>query len=440
MGNGRTWIERVRAREILDSRGAPTLEVEVLLSSGTVGRAAVPAGASTGEHEAVELRDGGRRYGGRGVQRAIANVHERIAPALRGMDAADQWAVDACLHELDGTPTKSVLGANAVVGVSLAVAKAAAAALGVPLFAYLGGATARYLPVPLLNVLNGGRHADNALDVQEFLLIPHGAPTFAEALRAGAEVYAALREVLRSRGYSTAVGDEGGFAPPELRSHEEALELLVHAIEQAGYRPGAEVAVGLDVAASELVHDGLYRFARSGRPPQTAADLIAWYEDLAQHYPLVSLEDPLGEADWIGWRELTQRLGGRLQLVGDDLFVTNVAFLQRGIREGVANAILIKPNQVGTLSETIEAVHLAHRAGYRTILSHRSGETEDTTIAHLAVGLGVLQIKAGAPCRGERTAKYNELLRIEELLGTRAVFAGTLGLFQREVSQVLGGA
>jgi enolase len=351
------------------------------------------------------------------------------------MEATQQWAIDERLCQLDGTPTKSALGANAIVGVSLAVAKAAAAALGLPLFAYLGGAAARYLPVPLLNVLNGGRHAENALDVQEFLLIPHGAPSFAEALRAGAEVYAALRELLRARGYSIAVGDEGGFAPRELRSHEEALELLVRAIEQAGYTPGTDIALGLDVASSELFRQGLYHFPRSGKAAQTAEELIGWYEELAQNYPLVSLEDGLGESDWAGWRRLTERLGARLQLVGDDLFVTNPAFLRRGIAEGVANAVLIKPNQVGTLSETIETVQLAHRAGYRTILSHRSGETEDVTIAHLAVGLGVLQIKAGAPCRGERTAKYNELLRIEEELGTSAVFAGRLGLFAQSVSQ-----
>ncbi|MCS6965339.1 MAG: phosphopyruvate hydratase [Candidatus Kapabacteria bacterium] len=436
MGKGRACIERVRAREVLDSRGCPTVEVEVLLAGGAWGRAAVPSGASTGKHEAVELRDGNHRYGGRGVRRALMNIHERIAPALRGMEATEQWAVDACLRELDGTPTKSVLGANAIVGVSLAVAKAAAAALDMPLFAYIGGTAARYLPVPLFNVLNGGRHAENALDVQEFLLIPHGAPTFAEALRAGAEVYDALRGLLRARGYSTAVGDEGGFAPTELRSHEEALELLVRAIERAGYVPGKEIAVGLDVAASGLVSDGVYVFSRSGRPPQTATELVAWYERLAADYPLTSLEDGLGEADWVGWRELTQRLGRYLQIVGDDLFVTNSELLRRGIAEGVANAILIKPNQVGTLSETIETVQLAHQAGYRTILSHRSGETEDVSIAHLAVGLGALQIKTGAPCRGERTAKYNELLRIEEEIGSRALFAGTLELFRPQVTQI----
>lgn len=435
MGTGRTCIERLRAREILDSRGHPTVEVEVVLTGGARGWAAVPSGASTGTREAVELRDGGRRYGGRGVQRAIAAIHERIAPELIGMDATDQRAIDTRLCHLDGTPTKSALGANAILGVSLAVAKAAAAALGVPLFAYLGGLSARYLPVPLLNVLNGGRHADNALDIQEFLLIPHGAPSFAEALRAGAEVYAVLRELLRKRGYSVAVGDEGGFAPRELRSPEEALQLLVEAIEHAGYRAGEDIALGLDIAASELARDGRYEFPRAGTPAKTAAELIAWYEELAERYPLLSLEDGLGEHDWQGWQQLTRRLGARLQLVGDDLFVTNAELLRRGIAEGVANAVLIKPNQIGTLSETLETVQLAHRSGYRTIVSHRSGETEDTTIAHLAVGWGILQIKTGAPCRGERTAKYNELLRIEQELGTSAVFAGTLGLFQQQVSQ-----
>ncbi len=435
MGSGRTCIEQIRAREILDSRGQPTLEVEVILAGGVRGRAAVPAGASTGRREAVELRDGGQRYRGRGVQKAIANVHERIAPALRGMDALEQWAIDAQLRHLDGTPTKAELGANAVLGVSLAVAQAAAAALGLPLFTYLGGAAARCLPVPLFNVLNGGRHAENSLDVQEFLLIPHGVPSFAEAVRAGAEIYAALRDLLRVRGYSTAVGDEGGFAP-QVRSHEEALELLVAAIEHAGYRPGVQVAIGLDVAASELARHGGYEFPRSRQPTQTAEELIAWYEQLAASYPILSIEDGLGEDDWAGWQKLTQRLGGRLQLVGDDIFATHPALLARGIAEGVANAILVKPNQVGTLSETAETVQLAHRAGYRTILSHRSGETEDVTIAHLAVGFGAGQIKAGAPCRGERTAKYNELLRIEEALGRQALFAGTLGLFQRSVSSV----
>ena len=435
MGIRRTSIERIQAREILDSRGQPTVEVEVVLAGGAWGRAAVPSGASTGTREAVELRDGGQRYRGRGVQRAIANVRERIAPAVCGMDATEQWAIDACLCQLDGTPTKAALGANALLGVSLAVAKAAAAALDIPLFAYLGGVTARYLPVPLLNVLNGGRHTDNALDIQEFLLIPHGAPSFAEALRAGAEVYAMLGELLRKRGYGVAVGDGGGFAPRELRSHEEALELLVEAIERAGYKPGAEIGLGLDVAASELAEGELYRFPRSGLPPKTADELIEWYRQLAERYPLLSVEDGLGENDWAGWHRLTHRLGSRLQLVGDDLFVTNAELLGRGIAEGIANAVLIKPNQIGTLSETVQTVHLAHRAGYRTIISHRSGETEDTTIAHLAVGLGIMQIKTGAPCRGERTAKYNELLRIEQELGSAAVYAGTLGVFAPWVSQ-----
>ncbi|MEN3027567.1 MAG: phosphopyruvate hydratase [Chlorobiota bacterium] len=434
MGDRRTLIERVQAREILDSRGHPTIEVEVVLSGGAYGRAAAPAGASTGRNEAQELRDGGQRFRGRGVRKAVANVHERIAPALRGMDATEQWSIDRLLLELDGTPTKAGLGANAIVGVSLAVARAAAAALGLPLFTYLGGRAARHLPVPLFNVLNGGRHADNTLDVQEFLLIPHGMPSFAEALRAGAEVYAALRELLRARGYGTAVGDEGGFSPSGIKSQEEAIELLLQAIEQAGYVPGRQIALGLDVAASELAEGDAYNFRRSGGGRQTTDELIAWYEELARQYPLVLLEDGLGELDWEGWRRLTQRLGKQLLLVGDDLFVTNPKLLQRGIAEGVANAILIKPNQIGTLSETIEAVQMAHRAHYYTILSHRSGETEDPIIAHLAVGLGAYGLKAGAPCRGERTAKYNELLRIEEVLGSDAVYVGTAGLFPQVVS------
>jgi enolase (EC 4.2.1.11) len=423
-------IEQVRAREILDSRGNPTLEVEVVLGDGSVGRAAVPSGASTGRHEAVELRDGEARYRGKGVRRAVAAVMEVLAPAVRGMDACRQAEIDLRLCELDGTPNKARLGANALLGVSLAVCHAAAASLRLPLFAYIGGALVRTLPIPLLNVLNGGRHAENSLDIQEFLLIPHGARSFAEALQMGAETYHALGALLRKRGYSTTVGDEGGFAPM-LSSHEEALELLVQAIEQAGYRPGEHIAIGLDVAASELFEDGQYHLRRSRRERLSSEELIGWYGELLGRYPIVSIEDGLAEDDWAGWKLLTGALGARVQLVGDDLFVTNPERLQRGIAEGIANAVLIKPNQIGTLTETVETVRLAHRFGYRTVISHRSGETEDVTIAHLAVGLGIGQIKTGAPCRGERTAKYNELLRIEEVLGVQADYAGTLpGLFR----------
>jgi len=411
-------IVEVLAREILDSRGNPTVEADVVLADGTVGRAAVPAGASKGKYEALEVRDGGARYGGKGVQKAVRAIREEIAPALRGHDALDQAAVDEKLLELDGTPDKSRLGANAILAVSLACARAAAEYCGLPLYRYLGGPGARLLPVPYLNVINGGRHADNPLEIQEFMLVPDGFSSFREALRAGVEVYAALRSLLVERGLSVGVGDEGGFAPG-LGTAREALDLLVEAIEKANYRPGQDIHLALDVAASELRSDGGYRLEGSVR---RSDDMIVFYRDLAERYPLVSVEDGLGEDDWEGWRALTAELGGRVQVVGDDLFVTNLGRLERGIREGVANAILIKPNQVGTLTETLATVERARRAGYGVMISHRSGETEDTFISDLAVAVGCGQIKTGAPCRSERTAKYNRLLRIEEELGGTARF------------------
>jgi enolase len=416
----------MRAREILDSRGNPTVEVEVVLSDGSSGRAAVPSGASTGSREAIELRDGDKgRYLGRGVLRAVQHVQEVLAPALVGLRAEDQGAVDRRLRELDGTDNKAKLGANAILGASLATAAAAAAAAGLPLFRYLGGPLATTLPVPLLNVINGGRHADNPLDLQEFMLVPAGFASFAEALRAGVETYHHLRALLGERGLSTAVGDEGGFAPA-LRSSEEALELLTSAIARAGYRPGEEIALAVDAAATELTEgDGEARPSyRLEGSTLDAAQLAERYAGWRSRFPLVSLEDGLAEDDWEGWAHLTRRLGGRLQLVGDDLFVTNASLLARGVEAGVANAILIKPNQIGTLSETWAAVELARRSGYRAILSHRSGETDDVSIAHLAVASGCGQIKTGAPARGERVAKYNELLRIAEALGESAVYAG----------------
>ncbi|MDA8066891.1 MAG: phosphopyruvate hydratase [Thermaerobacter sp.] len=419
-------ILEITAREVLDSRGNPTVEVAVVLADGASGRAMVPSGASTGTHEAVELRDGDRsRYGGKGVQRAVRHVEEILAPELMGMEAADQAALDRTLRELDGTPNKSKLGANAILGVSLAVARAAAAGAGVPLYRHLGGIAARELPVPMLNVLNGGRHADNNLDLQEFMIVPAGADSFSEALRMAVEVYHALHGVLRDKGLSAGVGDEGGFAPA-LSSHREALDLLLAAIEKAGYRPGEHVFLALDPAASEFYREGKYVLAGEDKI-LTSQELIELYRGWLDRYPIVSLEDGLAEEDWEGWRELTTRLGDRVQLVGDDIFVTNPTLLARGIREGVGNCVLIKVNQIGTLSETLETVAQAHQAGYTTVISHRSGETEDTFIADLAVALNAGQIKTGAPCRGERVAKYNQLLRIEEELSApsflgRAVF------------------
>jgi enolase len=417
-------ITGVFAREILDSRGSPTVEVEVQLESGAWGRAAVPSGASTGKREAVELRDGdSQRYRGKGVQQAVKNVEETIAPEIDGMEATEQVQVDQALLELDGTPNKSSLGANAILAVSLAVARAASDDVGLPLYAYLGGPGARLLPVPLMNVINGGAHADNGLDIQEFMLVPAGAENFSTALRMGVECFHALRDLLKEKGLSTGVGDEGGFAPA-LTSNTAALELFMQTIERAGYRPGEDVFIALDVAASELAEaGGRYRLTRE-KAVRTSDEMIAMYETLCQHYPVVSIEDGLGEDDWGGWGSLTRRLGSRIQLVGDDLFVTSPAIIQQGIKNGVANAVLIKVNQVGTLTETLQAIELAKRAGYGTIISHRSGETEDTFIADLAVAVNAGQIKTGSLARSERTAKYNQLLRIEEELGHAASFPG----------------
>jgi enolase 1/2/3 len=419
-----TTIEAIEARQILDSRGNPTVEAEVTLDGGARGRAAVPSGASTGEHEAVELRDGDPAdFGGKGVSRAIAHILDEIAPELVGEDALEQVLVDRLLVELDGTPNKSRLGANAILAVSLATARAAAETLELPLYRYLGGPMASVLPVPLMNVVNGGAHANNNLDVQEFMIVPAGFPSFHEALRAGVETFHALKSILQKKGLSTAVGDEGGFAP-SLGSNEEALDLLMSAIEQAGYRPGEEIALALDVAASELFETGAYAFKKSGGPRASASDLIERYASWIARYPIISIEDGLDQDDWDGWAELTTKLSTRVQLVGDDLFVTNETRLSRGIEGGVANSILIKLNQIGTLTETMEVVDLAHRSGYTTIISHRSGETEDTTIADLAVATGSGQIKTGSASRSDRVAKYNQLLRIEEELADVARFAG----------------
>src|SRR3989449_2817728 len=422
-------IQTLHAREVLDSRGNPTVEVEVWLESGAFGRALVPSGASTGTREAVELRDEEpTRYQGKGVRRAVQNVIETIAPEVEGMDAAEQAQIDRALLELDGTPNKSGLGANALLGVSLAVARAAADDAGLPLYQYLGGPGARLLPVPLMNVVNGGAHADNGLDIQEFMLVPAGAGSFGEALRMGVEIFHTLRRLLKDKGLSTGVGDEGGFAPA-LGGNEAALDFLMRAIERAGYRAGEEVWLALDVAASEFGERGRYRL-RADRTEKSSEEMIAFYESLLGRYPIRSIEDGLGEDDWDGWQGLTRRLGPRVQLVGDDIFVTNPAIFQEGIRKGVANALLVKLNQIGTLTETLEAVELAKRAGYGTIISHRSGETEDSFIADLAVAVNAGQIKTGSLARGERTAKYHQLLRIEEELGQAASWPGR-GLFTR---------
>jgi enolase len=415
-------IERVHARQILDSRGNPTVEVEIGLRSGAHGHAAVPSGASTGEFEATELRDGGEPWGGKGVGRAVQNVNTPIAEAVAGLDAADQQGLDDALIALDGTPNKSRLGANAILGVSLAAAHAQAAEEGLALWRYLGGDAARVLPVPMMNVLNGGAHADNKVDFQEFMIVPCGAPSFSECLRMGAEVFHALRGTLHDRGLGTAVGDEGGFAP-DLDSNEDALKMLVAGIEAAGYTPGEDVAIALDPAASELYHDGAYVLEHEGRT-LSAAELTDYWSDLIKRYPIVSLEDGMDEEDWAGWKTLTDRLGDELQLVGDDNFVTNTERLARGIELGVANSILVKVNQIGTLSETLKAITMAREAGYTAVISHRSGETEDVTIADLAVATGCGQIKTGAPSRSDRVAKYNQLLRIEEQLGVDAQFPG----------------
>ena len=415
-------ITDILAREILDSRGNPTVEVDVVLESGAEGRAAVPSGASTGSHEAVERRDGGARFGGKGVRNAVRAVNEEIFPALSGMESSEQARIDATLNALDGTGNKSRLGANAILGVSLATARASAAELDQPLFRYVGGVDARLLPVPMLNVLNGGAHADNAVDVQEFMVMPVAAGSIAEAVRVGAEIFHGLGKRLADAGHATNVGDEGGYAPA-LVSTDAALGHLMKAIEAAGYRPGEDVHLALDAAASEFYRDGAYRLAGEGRTLD-AAGMIAYYEDLVARYPIASIEDGLAEDDWDGWAALTQALGARIRLVGDDLFVTNAARLRRGIGEGAANAILVKVNQVGTLTETLETVALALRSGFGAVMSHRSGETEDTTIADLAVATGCGQIKAGAPSRTDRTAKYNQLIRIEEGLDDTARYAG----------------
>lgn len=414
-------IEDVNAREILDSRGNPTVEVEVVLEDAIMARAGVPSGASTGAFEAIERRDGDEnRYNGKGVEGAVEAVQDIIAPVVIGLDAGEQRLIDAVMLELDGTPSKGKLGANAILGVSLAVAKAQAASSGLPLYQYLGGPNAHILPVPMMNILNGGEHADNDVDIQEFMIAPVGAESFREALRWGAEVYHTLKKVINERGLSTGLGDEGGFAP-DLASNQEALDLIMQAIERAGYRPGQDIALALDVASTEFFNEGSYRFEGENR---SASDMISYYEKLIGDYPLVSIEDPLNEESWDDWKQLTDRLGSRVQLVGDDLFVTNPERMRRGIEMGVANALLVKVNQIGSLTETLEAVEEAHRNGYRTMTSHRSGETGDTTIADLAVATNSGQIKSGAPARSERVEKYNRLLRIEEALGEEAVYAG----------------
>ena len=418
-------IELVYAREVLDSRGNPTVEVEVALESGAVGRAIVPSGASTGAFEAVELRDGDKgRYIGKGVEKAVANVNEIIAPELEGMDAFDQPAVDALMIELDGTHNKGKLGANAILGVSMAVARAAAEELGLPLFQYIGGVNAKQLPVPMMNILNGGEHADNSVDVQEFMILPVGAKSFREGLRMGAEVFHALKKVLGEKGLACGVGDEGGFAP-NLGSNREALELIVEAIKAAGYEPGKDVMLGLDVAASEMYNEETKKYVLAGEGKElTAAEMVDLYEDWTTNFPIITIEDGLDEEDWAGWKVLTERLGKKVQLVGDDLFVTNTERLERGIEAGVANSILIKVNQIGTITETLDAIEMAKRAGYTAVISHRSGETEDTTIADLAVAVNAGQIKTGAPSRTDRVAKYNQLLRIEETVGAQARYCG----------------
>ena len=417
-------ITEVYAREILDSRGNPTLEVEVFLESGAMGRAAVPSGASTGEREALELRDGDNaRYLGKGVLKAVANVNEQIADQVIGMEASDQIGIDRKMCELDGTEFKSNLGANAILGVSLATAKAAADEAGLPLYQYIGGANAKELPLPMMNILNGGAHADNNVDIQEFMIMPAGAKNFAEALRMGAEVFHALKGVLKGKGYNTAVGDEGGFAP-NLKSNEEALEVIMEAIEKAGYRPGADVLLAFDVASSELYRDGRYFLENEAQPEKSADQLIDFYENLVNNYPIISIEDGMAENDWEGWKKMTDRLGKRIQIVGDDIFVTNPRIIKEGIAQGIANSVLIKLNQIGTLTETLDAIEMAKRAGYTTVISHRSGETEDTTLADLAVAVNAGQIKTGSLCRTDRICKYNQLLRIEDELDITAIFRG----------------
>jgi enolase len=429
-------IQSIKAREILDSRGNPTVEADVILDNGLRGRAAVPSGASTGEHEAIELRDGdARRYVKKGVQKAVNNVNDTIAPALAGKEAGDQGGVDRLLRELDGTPNKSHLGANALLAISMAVARAAAASAKLPLYRYLGGNSATILPVPLMNILNGGVHADNNVDFQEFMIVPIGAERFSDALRMGVETFHRLKAVLSKKGYSTAVGDEGGFAP-SLKSNTEALDLILEAISGAGYRPGEDIALALDPASSEFFEDGKYVFRKSDKSARSAEQMVDFYADWVSKYPIVSIEDGMSQDDWHGWKLLTDRIGSRVQLVGDDLFVTNTARLQRGIDEGIGNSILIKLNQIGTLTETLDAIRLAQANGYSAVISHRSGETEDTFIADLAVATGAGQIKTGSACRTDRIAKYNQLLRIEEELGSQAKFLGRKTVFGRAKAAV----
>ena len=431
-------IESVYAREVLDSRGNPTVEVEVALESGAEGRAIVPSGASTGAFEAVELRDGDKsRYLGKGTQNAVNNVNTIIAPELEGLDAFDQPGIDGLLLELDGTPNKGKLGANAILGVSMAVARAAANELGLPLFQYIGGVNAKQLPVPMMNILNGGEHADNSVDVQEFMILPVGAKSFREGLRMGAEVFHSLKKVLSERGLACGVGDEGGFAP-NLGSNREALELIVEAIKAAGYEPGKDVMLGLDVAASEMYNEETKKYVLAGEGKElTAAEMVDLYEDWTTNFPIITIEDGLDEEDWAGWKVLTERLGKKVQLVGDDLFVTNTERLERGIEAGVANSILIKVNQIGTITETLDAIEMAKRAGYTAVISHRSGETEDTTIADLAVAVNAGQIKTGAPSRTDRVAKYNQLLRIEEMVGEQARYCGMKSFYNLKKESVL---
>ena len=415
----------IYAREILDSRGNPTVEVEVALETGVIGRAAVPSGASTGEREALELRDGDQsRYLGKGVLQAVEHVNEIVAADLVGWEASDQIGLDRRLLALDGTDFKSKLGANALLGVSMACAKAAAEDAGLPLYQYIGGANAKELPVPMMNIINGGEHADNNVDIQEFMIMPTGADCFKEALRMGAEIFHALKKVLKAKGYNTAVGDEGGFAP-DLKSNEEALEVIMEAIAAAGYKAGEDIVLALDVAASEIFNDGMYNFANEAQPLKTAAETVAFYADLVDRYPIISIEDGLAENDWDGWKLMTEKLGDKIQIVGDDLFVTNTKILKEGIDKGIANSILVKVNQIGTLTETLEAIEMAKRAGYTAVISHRSGETEDTTIADLAVATNAGQIKTGSLCRTDRICKYNQLLRIEDELDDTAVFRGS---------------
>lgn len=423
----------ILGREILDSRGNPTIEVDVYLDSGAMGRALVPSGASTGKREALELRDiRKKRYSGKGVQQAVANVNEVIGPALIGLESTQQVSIDEMMLKLDNTANKKKLGANAILGVSMAIARASAIELDLPLYAYLGGVNAKMLPVPMMNVLNGGAHADNNVDIQEFMILPIGAPSFSEALRSGVEVFHSLKSVLKKAGHQTSVGDEGGFAP-NLRSNEEAMESLLEAIQQAGYKPGKDVSIAVDVAANELYNakGKYYVLAAEKKKKRTSAELIKFYAGWVKKYPLVSIEDGLDESDWDGWAELSKQLGDKVQLVGDDIFVTNTKILAQGIAKNIANSILIKLNQIGTVTETIDAVEMAHRAGYTAVISHRSGETEDTTIADLAVALNTGQIKTGAPSRTDRVAKYNQLLRIEEELGAAAIYAGTRNIFAK---------